>query len=45
MKVVILEDEFRTRNAIISIIERNCSEITLVGWADSVEDGKNLIKT
>ncbi len=43
MKVIVIEDEFRTRNAIIGIVERNCSEITLEGWADNVADGRTLI--
>ena len=43
MKVIVIEDEFRTRNAIIGIIERNCSHLLIEGWADSVEDGKALI--
>ncbi len=43
MNVVVIEDEFRTRNAIIGIIERNCSDVIVEGWADSVDEGKELI--
>ncbi len=45
MKIAVIEDEFRTRNAIISIVERNCSATSIEGWADSVAEGKELILT
>jgi two-component system LytT family response regulator len=44
MKLLVIEDEFRTRNAIISIVERNCKEITIEGWADNVNEAIQLIK-
>ncbi len=43
MKVLVIEDEFRTRNAIISIIERNCKELLVAGWADNVDSAVSLI--
>ncbi len=43
MKLLVIEDEFRTRNAIISIIERNFSEMSVEGWADNVDDAIELI--
>ena len=43
MRVIVIEDEFRTRNAIIGIIERNCNDMIVDGWADSVDEGKALI--
>lgn len=43
MKVIIIEDEFRTRNAVAKIIERNCRDIVLEGWADNIADGRSLI--
>ena len=43
MKILVIEDEFRTRNAIISIVERNCKEIVVEGWADNVNDAAELI--
>jgi two-component system LytT family response regulator len=43
MKLIVIEDEFRTRNAIISIVEKNCKEITIEGWADNVNEAISLI--
>ncbi len=43
MKVLVIEDEFRTRNAIISIVKRNCGELSVEGWADNVDDAVKLI--
>ena len=43
MKILVFEDEFRTRNAIISIVERNCKETSIEGSADNVNDAVELI--
>lgn len=44
MKVLVIEDEFRTRNAIISIVEKIDDNISVVGWAENVEQSIKLIE-
>lgn len=43
MKILVIEDEFRIRKAIISIVEKIGDDISVVGWADSVNQSKKLI--
>lgn len=45
LKVVVIEDETRTRDAIVSIIEKECPEIRVAGTGFNVESGINTINT
>ena len=44
MKILVIEDEFRTRKAIISIAEKIDNDISVVGWAENVEQSIKLIE-
>jgi len=44
MKILVIEDEFRTRKAIISIAEKIDDDISVVGWAENVEQSIKLIE-
>jgi len=44
MKILVIEDEFRTRKAIISIAEKIGDDISVVGWAENVEQSIKLIE-
>jgi len=43
LKAVVIEDELRTREAIIGIIETECTDITVVGSGDNVFSGIKAI--
>jgi len=44
MKILVIEDEFRTRKAIISIAEKIGDGISVVGWAENVEQSIKQIE-
>lgn len=45
LKVVVIEDELRTRQAIINIIENECPELVVAGSGSNVESGVSAINT
>ncbi len=45
LKLVVIEDEFRTRETIINIIKIECPEIDVVGSGSDVESGIDVINT
>ena len=45
LNVVVIEDELRTREAIINIIDKNCPETAVVGSGYNVESGIEAINT
>jgi len=44
MKILVIEDEFRTRKAIISIADKIGDDVSVVGWAENVEQSIKLIE-
>ncbi len=45
IKTVIIEDEQKSREVLASIIQKNCPELELVGYASNVKQGVELIKS
>jgi two-component system, LytTR family, response regulator len=45
IKTVIIEDEQKSREVLASIIQKNCPELDLVGYASNVKQGVELIKS
>jgi len=45
LKLVVIEDEFRTRETIINIINIECPEVDVVGSVSDVESGIDVINT
>lgn len=45
IKTVIIEDEQKSREVLASIIQKNCPELELVGFASNVKQGVELIKS
>lgn len=44
IKAVIVEDEFKVRELFIILLRKFCKEITIVGEANNINDGYDLIK-
>ncbi len=44
IRTVIIEDEKKSREVLISLVEKNCPELQLVGSAESVEQAVELIR-
>lgn len=44
MKVIILEDEIPAYEKLLGLIKKNIPEVTVLGWARSIEEGKVLFE-
>lgn len=44
IKAVIIEDEQKSREVLKKLLEKNCSEIEIVGMAESVQQGIELVR-
>lgn len=45
IKTLIIEDEQKSRDVLLKIIEKNCPQLEIVGMAENVADGVEKIKT
>ena len=44
IKTLIIEDEQKSRDVLLKIIEKNCPELNIVGTAGNVTEGVDKIK-
>lgn len=45
IKTLIVEDEQKSRDVLVKIIEKNCPELSIIGMASSVSEGVDMIKS
>ena len=45
IKTIIIEDEQKSRDVLASLVQRNCPELSIVGLANNVGEGEEMIKT
>ena len=45
IKTLIIEDELKSRDVLMKIIEKNCPELVVVGNASNVTEGVEMIKS
>ena len=45
IKTLIIEDEQKSRDVILKIIEKNCPELSVIGTAGNVSEGVEKIKS
>jgi two-component system LytT family response regulator len=43
LSAIIIEDELKLRNVFVQLLQRNCPEIEVMGEADNIQDGYDLI--
>ncbi len=45
IKTLIVEDEQKSRDVLVKIIEKNCPELSIIGMASNVSEGVEMIKS
>ena len=43
IRAILVEDEFKSRSALTKLIDKYCSKIKVVGFAETVKEGIKLI--